>query len=171
MYKTTNAICHAPPNFRFFTELNNKTVLTGLWFSANFKLNWPNIAVYVSEHDLLITTVATKQKHNMTWYCDVTCWTNTCCVIETGTGWISGNSHQSRRWRPNFIPITHHQRHLAATSGTYLELPLCRHHLGVGAGNLDPGEQTRSVMRLDDVATVDLVGTDAAVVGTWRKCR
>ena len=24
-------------------------------------------------------------------------------------------------------------------------------------------------MRLDDVATVDLVGTDAAVVGTWRK--
>ena len=29
MYKTTNAICHAPPNFRFFTELNNKTVLTG----------------------------------------------------------------------------------------------------------------------------------------------
>ena len=54
--------------------------------------------------------------------------------------------------------------HLDAHAGPDLELPLRRHHFGVGAGNLDARVEARAVVRFDDVALHDLAGADAAVV-------
>jgi hypothetical protein len=46
-----------------------------------------------------------------------------------------------------------------------LVLPLGRHDLGVGAGDLDTSVQAGLVVSLDDVALHDLAGADTAVVG------
>lgn len=56
--------------------------------------------------------------------------------------------------------------HLNALARSDLELPLCRHDLGVGSGNVDAGVQARPVVGLDDVSAVDLVGSNAAIVGS-----
>lgn len=53
---------------------------------------------------------------------------------------------------------------LNSVAGTDLELPLCRHDLGVGAGDLDAGIEAGLVMRLDDVAAEDLAGADTTVI-------
>lgn len=45
-----------------------------------------------------------------------------------------------------------------------LELPLGRHDLGVGAGDLDAREHASLVMGLDDVSAVDLASTNTTVV-------
>ena len=51
---------------------------------------------------------------------------------------------------------------------TDLELPLAGHDLGVGAGDHQAGFDAQGRVLLDDVATVDLGRTDAAVVGALR---
>merc|ERR1719242_2210275 len=47
-----------------------------------------------------------------------------------------------------------------------LVLPLCRHDLGVGARDSDPGVETCAVVSLHNVPAVDLVSPHPAVVGT-----
>ena len=54
------------------------------------------------------------------------------------------------------------------SAGADLELPLAGHHLGVGAGDRQPGVDARLGVLLDDVAADDLVGADAAVVRALR---
>merc|ERR1719150_3634922 len=56
--------------------------------------------------------------------------------------------------------------HLDALAGSDLVLPLCGHHLGVGAGDPDPGIETGAVVSLHNVPAVDLVCPHSAVVGT-----
>merc|ERR1719150_901937 len=56
--------------------------------------------------------------------------------------------------------------HLDALAGSDLVLPLCGHHLGVGAGDPDPGIETGAVVSLHNVPSVDLVCPHTAVVGT-----
>jgi hypothetical protein len=55
--------------------------------------------------------------------------------------------------------------HLDDAGGADLELPLAHHHLGVDAGELQAGLEAGVHVGLDDLAAVDLVGADAAVVG------
>ena len=50
-----------------------------------------------------------------------------------------------------------------------LELPLTGHHLGVDAGDREPGFETRVEVLLDDVAAEHLVGADTAVVEALRR--
>lgn len=54
--------------------------------------------------------------------------------------------------------------HLDALAGADLVLPLGRHDLGVDTRNVDAGVHAGLVVRLDNVAAVDLAGADAAVV-------
>ena len=49
-----------------------------------------------------------------------------------------------------------------------LELPLAGHDLGVDAGEVEAGGEAGVQVGLDDVAAVDLVGADAAVVAALR---
>lgn len=56
--------------------------------------------------------------------------------------------------------------HCDALARTDLELPLGRHNLGVGAGDVDASVQACLVVCLDDVTLDDLAGTDTAVVRT-----
>lgn len=58
--------------------------------------------------------------------------------------------------------------HLDALAGSDLELPLCGHDLGVGAGDVDTGIQASLVVGLNDVALDDLAGADTAVVRALR---
>jgi len=56
--------------------------------------------------------------------------------------------------------------HVDSLSGTDLILPLCRHDLGICTGHPDAGIQAGSVVSLNNIATVNTVGTNTAVVGT-----
>mmetsp|Transcript_43905 Transcript_43905/g.110679 ORF Transcript_43905/g.110679 Transcript_43905/m.110679 type:complete len:229 (+) Transcript_43905:48-734(+) len=54
---------------------------------------------------------------------------------------------------------------LDALTGTDLELPLARHDLSIDARDLDASIHAGAVVRLHDVATEHVVGTNSAVVG------
>lgn len=57
-------------------------------------------------------------------------------------------------------------RTVNAGARTDLVLPLSRHDLGVGAGDVDASVQAGLVVSLDDVAAEDLARADTAVVRT-----
>lgn len=57
-------------------------------------------------------------------------------------------------------------RTVDARAGTDLVLPLSRHDLGVGAGDVDASVQAGLVVSLNNVTAEDLAGTDTAVVRT-----
>lgn len=40
------------------------------------------------------------------------------------------------------------------------------HHLGIGAADLDTGVQASTVMGINDIATIDFVSSNAAIVGS-----
>lgn len=56
--------------------------------------------------------------------------------------------------------------HFDALAGADLKFPLSRHDLRVCSGDLDSSVETRSVMRLDYVATVNVICSHSAVVRT-----
>ena len=56
--------------------------------------------------------------------------------------------------------------HANAFARSHLELPLCRHNLGIGARDIDSGVEACAIMSLDNVTTIDLVGAHPTIVGS-----
>ena len=71
---------------------------------------------------------------------------------------VLGGPIQQPAGHPNLIG------QLDGWKGTDLELPLTDHHLGVGPGNGQAGVDAVLGMRLDDIPSPDLVGTNTAVI-------
>merc|ERR1719219_2958831 len=69
---------------------------------------------------------------------------------------IFSNSVEKEPRQPEIIA------HSNSLGGSHLELPLCGHHLRVGAGDVDAGVETGTVVGLYHVAAVDLVSSHTA---------
>merc|ERR1712209_182148 len=54
--------------------------------------------------------------------------------------------------------------HVDSLSGANLVLPLGGHHLGVGSRDPNPSIEASSVVSLNNVSSVDVAGTDSAIV-------
>jgi hypothetical protein len=71
---------------------------------------------------------------------------------------VLGNSAKEVSGHPELIT------HFDSFAGSNLELPLGRHDLGVGARDLDASVEASSVVSLDNISAVDVVGSNSAVV-------
>merc|ERR1719284_1558977 len=54
--------------------------------------------------------------------------------------------------------------HIDSLCGANLVLPLGGHYLGVGSRDPDPSIEASSVVSLNNVSSIDIAGTDSAVV-------
>merc|ERR1719427_817087 len=89
-------------------------------------------------------------------------------VPVTGDGLRVQGDHNSKVLSHSVQEVAGHPQVVAhgdALTRTHLELPLGRHHLGVGARDVDAGEETSSVVGFHHVTSVDLVSAHTAVVG------